>query len=309
MKKYAAVSRDIRRLMDETTPLVQPLSLDEAFLDLTGTERLHRQPPAVTVAKLAGRIAKEVGVTISAGLSFNKFLAKISSDLDKPRGFACVGREEALAFLAVRPVTAIFGVGKAFAATLAADGISTIGQIQEMDRDVLFKRYGQMGMHIWRLSHADDSRDVDPERDAKGISGETTFLDDITDAQELDRLLWAQCERVSARAKAAATGGATVTLKLKRADFRIVTRRTTLPGPTMLAETIYKTAHQMLGPLCDGTKYRLIGVGLSGLAPADACDKFDLFRAEEKKAADVEHAMDKVRAKFGKGVIVKGRAL
>ncbi len=309
IRKYAEVSRRIRAFMEETTPLVQPLSLDEAFLDLGGTERVHKQPPAVTLAKLALRIERELGVTASVGLSFNKFLAKLASDLDKPRGFAAIGRAEAIGFLAERPVTAVFGVGKAFAETLNADGIATLGQVQAMDEAALMKRYGSMGRHLWRMANAQDSRAVDPDSDAKGISGETTFGADVADAQELERILWAQCERVSARAKAAGQGGATVTLKMKRADFRIVTRRVSLPGPTMLAETMFREAKRMMGPLADGTPYRLVGVGLSNLADADLCDRFDLFKADEKKAADVEHAIDAVRAKLGAKAIVKGRSL
>jgi len=310
MAKYIAVSREVKRMMRETTPLVESLSLDEAFLDLSGTERLHRQPPAVTLAALAKRIEETLRITVSIGLSHNKFLAKFSSELDKPRGFAVVGRADTMAVLGSRPTTAIFGVGKSFAAALAADGITTLGQIQAMDEADLMKRYGNMGSHVWRLARGEDSRLVDPGGEARGMSAETTFSDDIADVLELDRILWSMCERVSARAKSSGIGGATVTLKLRTADFRIVTRRTTLHGPTQLAEVIYQSAHRLLTATVDGRgKYRLIGVGISGLAAADACDLFDLFRADEKKTADAERAIDKVRARFGKSAIVKGRAL
>ena len=310
MAKYAGVGREVKRLMRETTPLVESLSLDEAFLDLSGTERLHRHSPAVTLAALAKRIEAQLGITVSIGLSHNKFLAKFSSELDKPRGFAVVGHADAMEVLAPRPPTAIFGVGKSFAAALAADGIATLGQIQAMDETDLMKRYGNMGSHVWRLARGEDSRRVDPEGEARGMSAETTFNEDIADVLELDRILWSMCERVSARAKAAGLGGATVTLKLRTADFRLITRRTTLHGPTQLAEVLYQTAHRLLTATADGrAKYRLIGVGISGLADAESCDLFDLFRADEKKTADAERAIDKVRAKFGKAAIVKGRAL
>ena len=310
MQKYVGVSREVKRLMRETTPLVETLSLDEAFMDLSGTERLHKRSPAATLARLAKQIEETLGITVSIGLSHNKFLAKFGSEMDKPRGFAVIGREEAIEVLAPRSPGVIYGVGKAFMATLAADGIVELRQIQAMDENDMLKRYGNMGRHVWRLARGLDSRTVDPEGEARGISAETTFNEDIADVQELDRILWSMCERVSERAKKAEFGGATITMKLRGTDFAIITRRTTLHGPTQLAEVIYQAAHRLLANTADGrTKYRLIGVGISGLAPADACDAFDLFKADEKKSADAERAIDLVRAKFGNAIIGKGRAL
>lgn len=310
MAKYVEVSRVVKRLMRETTPLVQSLSLDEAFLDLGGTDRLHRQPPAVTLARLARRIEEICGITVSMGLSHNKFLAKFASELDKPRGLAVIGHKDAMEVLRTRPPTVVYGVGKALNARLEADGIVRLGQVQAMPRDDMLRRYGNMGGHIWDLAHGRDSRVVDPEGDTKGISAETTFNEDICDMKELSRILWSLSERVSARCKAAEQGGATVQLKLRTPDFKIITRRTTLPGPTQLGETIYRTAEQLLHAATTGKIwYRLIGVGISNIAPAAACDLFDLFRTEEKKIADAERAIDKVRAKFGKDAILKGRAI
>ncbi len=309
MAKYVAVSREVMRMMEETTPAVQALSLDEAFLDLTGTERLHRRPPAVTLADLARRVDRELGITVSVGLSYNKFLAKFSSEFDKPRGFAVLGPGDARTVLADRSPTVIFGVGKTFAAKLEADGITRLGQIQQMEETELLKRYGAMGGHVWRLARGEDSRRVDPDSEHVGMSAETTFENDIADVNELDRILWPLCEKVSARAKKAGTGGATIQLKLRAADFHILTRRTTLRGPTQLAETIYRTAHKLLLATADGkARYRLIGVGLSNLAAAEICDLFDLFEEEERKIVATERAIDKVREKFGKDAIVKGRS-
>ena len=309
MAKYVAVSREVMRMMEETTPAVQALSLDEAFLDLTGTERLHRRPPAVTLADLARRVDRELGITVSVGLSYNKFLAKFSSEFDKPRGFAVLGHGDARTVLADRSPTVIFGVGKTFAAKLEADGITRLGQIQQMEETELLKRYGAMGGHVWRLARGEDSRRVDPDSEHVGMSAETTFENDIADVNELDRILWPLCEKVSARAKKAGTGGATIQLKLRAADFHILTRRTTLRGPTQLAETIYRTAHKLLLATADGkARYRLIGVGLSNLATAEICDLFDLFEEEERKIVATERAIDKVREKFGKDAIVKGRS-
>jgi DNA polymerase-4 len=310
MEKYAGVSREVKRLMLETTPMVQSLSLDEAFLDLTGTARLHRQPPAATLVKLARRIENELGITVSIGLASNKFLAKFASERDKPRGFFIVGSSDAMSVLGPCPPGVIFGVGKVFGQRLAADGIVTLKQVQDMNERDMIKRYGDMGGHVWRLARGQDSRRVDPETDGRGMSAETTFNEDIADPAELDRILWTMCERLSARAKASGHGGATVTLKLRTEDFRVLTRRATMAGPTQLAEVIYRTAHRLLIATADGKmRYRLIGVGIAALAEAESCDLFDLFRADEKKTADAEHAIDKVRAKFGRGAIIKGRAL
>lgn len=307
--KYAKVGHEVRQLMMETTPLVEPLSLDEAFLDLSGTERLHKMPPAQTLAKIAKRIEEEIAITISIGLSFNKFLAKIASDLDKPRGFAVIGRAEAMDFLAVRPVTLIPGVGKAFAAALAKEGIVKIGDVRRFTAKQLAEKFGSSGLWMWQLSHAEDARKIEGRGEAKGISAETTFDRDYADGETLTRILWKLAERVSARAKAAETGGRAVQLKLRKTDFKIVTRRHTLDTPTQLAHRIFETGIDLLKPELDGTRYRLIGIGLSDLVDASECDRGDLFQAREGRHDAAERAMDKVRAKFGSAAIKKGRAL
>jgi len=215
MQKYARVGREVRQMMRDLTPLVEPLSIDEAFLDLNGTERLHHASPAITMAKLQSRIEKDIGITVSVGMSYCKFLAKIASDMDKPRGFSVIGKEEAPGFLATKPVSLIWGVGKAFEAKLARDGISRIAQLQKMEENDLMARYGTMGRRLWRLSRGLDVRSVSSANIAKSISAETTFFDDIHDAAELDRRLWPLCEKVAQRAKAAGASGQTVVLKLK----------------------------------------------------------------------------------------------
>ncbi|TGW06427.1 DNA polymerase IV, partial [Mesorhizobium sp. M2D.F.Ca.ET.145.01.1.1] len=174
MEKYVRVGHEVRAMMQALTPLVEPLSIDEAFLDLAGTERLHGLPPAVVLARFALAVEKEIGITVSAGLSYCKFLAKIASDFRKPRGFSVIGEAEAVGFLATQPVTMIWGVGKAFNATLEQDGIRTIGQLQKMERSDLMRRYGVMGERLYRLSRGEDVRRVDPDQDAKSVSAETT---------------------------------------------------------------------------------------------------------------------------------------
>ena len=309
MQKYASVGREVRQLMLETTPLVEPLSLDEAFLDLSGTERLHKYKPAQTLARLARRIEDEIAITVSIGLSFNKFLAKVASDLDKPRGFSVIGRAEAVDFLDKRPVTLLPGVGKAFAAALSRDGIFTIGDVRRRHAKELAAQFGASGLWLWRLSNADDTRTVEPRTPAKGISAETTFEHDTADKEQLSRILWGLCEKVSARAKAADLGGNVIQLKLKTADFKIVTRRHTLERPTQLARRLFETGSDLLNAETGNKRYRLIGIGLADLVPAEKTDGADLFDQKGARRDAAERAMDKVREKFGTSAIKKGRSL
>jgi len=309
MAKYAAVGRTIRALMEETTPLVQPLSIDEAFLDLTGTERLHKHPPAVTLARLIKRIEAETGVTASVGLSYNKFLAKVASDLDKPQGFSVIGRREALAFLAEQPVSIIWGVGKAFQKSLAKDGITKIAQLQRAEESDLMKRYGVMGRRLWRLARGEDERAVTPREPIKSVSNETTFGEDIQNAEELKRILWRLCEKVSGRMKDKCLAGKTVTLKLKTAEFKTRTRSRTLDRPTQLADVLYRHGCELLMPEVGATPFRLIGIGLSGLVDAAHADHADLLDPGAERRAKAERAVDALREKFSETFIGKGRAL
>ena len=309
MAKYAAEGKRVRAYMRELTPLVEPLSLDEAYLDLSGTERLHGMTPAKSMAALAKRVENEIGITVSTGLSCNKFLAKLASELDKPRGFAVIGSAEAVSFLRDKPVGMIRGAGTALQARLAKDGITRIGQLQDADRRELARRYGSTGLWLHRLAHAEDTRAVDPSGEMKSISSETTFNEDIAAYDELERVLWRQCERVSARAKAMELGGRTVTLKLKTASFKIRTRSTSLDAPTQLADRIFRVAREALRREADGTAYRLLGAGLHNICAAGECDPDDLVDRGLAKRAKAEHAMDKVRAKFGGEAVGKGRGL
>jgi DNA polymerase-4 len=309
MQKYAAVGHEIRDMMLEMTPLVEPLSLDEAFLDLTGTGRLHKATPAMTLVRLSRQIEEKIGITVSLGLSFNKFLAKIASDIDKPRGMKVIGRADALAFLEPKPVTLLPGVGKAFAASLARDGLFTIGDVRRRNPKDLAGRFGNSGLWIWNLANAQDTRTIEPRAPAKAISAETTLETDTSDPAELSAILWRLCEKVSARAKAAAKGGKVVQLKLKTNDFRITTRRQSLDRPTRLAHRIFETASRLLTGEARGARYRLIGVGISDIVPESQCDEADLIDTKGRRKDAAEEAMDKVRAKFGSAVIRKGRSL
>jgi len=308
MAKYAAAARDIRKLLTALTPMVEPLSLDEAYLDLSGTSRLHGMAPAKTMAALTSRIDKEIGISVSVGLSYNKFLAKLASDLKKPRGFAVIGRAEAVSFLSDKPVGMIRGVGPVLEKRLSKDGIARIGQLQAMSARMLAGRYGETGLWLHRLANGEDRRGIEPDGEAKSISAETTFERDIADFAELERILWDQAERVSARAKADELGGRTVTLKLKTAAFRIVTRSTSLEAPTQLSDVIFRVSRTLLQREAKGTPYRLLGVGLSQIRPAVECDPPDFLDTGAGRRAAAERAIDSVRAKFGRASVVKGRS-
>lgn len=306
MEKYVRVGREVRAMMQALTPLVEPLSIDEAFLDLSGTERLHGLPPAVVLARFALAVEKEIGITVSAGLSYCKFLAKIASDFRKPRGFSIIGEAEAVGFLAVQPVTMIWGVGKAFNATLERDGIRTIGQIQKMERADLMRRYGTMGDRLYRLSRGEDVRRVEPDQDAKSVSAETTFDTDIASLEELVSVLRGLSEKVSARLKKSGIAGRTVVLKLKTQDFKLRTRNRQLGDPTRLADRIFSTGVELLRKETDGTKFRLLGIGVSDLSDDDKADPPDLVDLQSRKRAMAEGAIDALRDKFGRKAVETG---
>jgi len=306
MAKYAEVGRAVRKAMRDLTPLVEPLSIDEAFLDLTGTDRLHGMNAAKVLARFAAQIERDIGITVSIGLSANKFLAKIASDLDKPRGFAVLGQDEAAAFLAPKPVGFIYGVGAASAARLSADGYRKIADLQRADERELLRRYGEEGLRLARLARGIDARKVDAERETKSISSETTFERDIGEFRPLEQTLWALTEKVSARLKAEALAGATVTLKLKSADFKLRTRAQSLGAPTQLAARIFAAGRELLRREVGTTKFRLIGIGVSNLADAGDVDLADLL---DRRGAEAEHAVDRLREKFGRDAVVRGLAL
>jgi DNA polymerase-4 len=305
---YSQVARQIRAMMEELTPLVEPLSLDEAYLDLSGTQRIHHRSPARTMAALAARIEREIAITVSIGLSGNKFLAKLASELDKPRGFAVIGMAEAKSFLRDKKIGLMRGAGKVMQARLERDGLTTIGQLQDADPKQLANRYGATGLWLHRMANAKDSRRVDPGGEMKTISSETTFNHDLSRLADLESVLWRQAERVSYRAKQYGLGGHTVVLKLKTADFRLRTRSTSLDAPTQLADRIFRIAQAALKREADGTRFRLLGVGLSNLAPAAEADPGSLIDPQSDKRAAAERAMDKIRAKFGGEAVGKGRA-
>ena len=306
MEKYAKAGHEIREMMRELTPQVEPLSIDEAFLDLNGTQRLHGAPPAEMLIKLAHRINHELDLTVSIGLSYCKFLAKVASDLNKPRGFSVIGKAEALSFLRKQPVSIVWGVGKVTQKMLARDGIASLSTVQDMEENELAKRYGSMGIHLSRLSRGIDSRSVSPSSGAKSISAETTFGDDIDRRESLLPVLRKLSQRVSKRLKDKHIAGQTITLKLKTADFKTRTRSRQIPDPTQLEDRIFRTGCNLILPELDGTKFRLLGIGVSTLGPDENADPYDLVDPDAAKRANAERAIDNVREKFGQEAVKFG---
>lgn len=306
MEKYAKAGHEIREMMRELTPQVEPLSIDEAFLDLNGTQRLHGAPPAEMLIRLADRILKELNLSVSIGLSYCKFLAKVASDMNKPRGFSVIGNQEALSFLRKQPVSIVWGVGKVTQKMLARDGITSLSTVQDMDESELIRRYGSMGQHLSRLSKGHDSRSVSPSSGAKSISAETTFGDDKASREELLPVLRQLSQRVSKRLKDKHIAGQTIVLKLKTADFKTRTRSRQIPDPTQLEDRIFRTGSDLILPELDGTKFRLLGIGVSTLGPDENADPFDLVDPEAAKRAEAERAIDRVRNKFGSDAVKFG---
>lgn len=309
MAVYAEVSRAIRAMMETLTPLIEPLSLDEAFMDLTGTARLHGASPAVILARLQKRIEAELGLTASVGLAHNKFLAKIASDMDKPRGFSVIGRAETADFLRTKPVRIIWGVGSATQAALDKAGIRTIADLLRWDQRDLVARFGAMGDRLYHLARGRDTRRVARDEAMKSISSETTFDADTADRDALEGHIWRLAETVADRAKAKGLSGRIVTLKLKRADFTLVTRRHSLDRPTQAADRLWREAQALLAALPDAGPFRLIGVGLSDLTPGAAPEEGDLLDPGARARDRAERATDAIRARFGKDAIIRGRAL
>ncbi len=305
--KYVPESKRIFAMVGELTPLVQTLSLDEAWIDLSGTERLNGGPPALQLIRLQKRIEDETGLSVSIGLAPNRFLAKIASELDKPRGFSVIGAVNAQSLLAPKSVRVLPGVGPVFGKTLTSDGFATVGDLAAADVRDLVRRYGETGLRLHDLSHARDARLVNPEHDRRGMSAETTFNTDLTSPEDLDAELWPLCEKVAAKARRDGVASRVIVLKLRRPDFRIVTRRRTLPDPVQTARALFAVGRDLLKPEL-GRPYRLIGIGMADIADAEDTPA-GLFDTGEQRTLKTETTIDTLRQRFGPGAVVAGRAL
>lgn len=306
MEKYSKTGHQIRDMMRELTPMVEPISIDEAFLDLNGTQKLHGASAAMVLARFVQRVEVEIGITVSVGLSYCKFLAKVASDLEKPKGFSVIGEKEALSFLRKQPVSIVWGVGKVTQKMLAQEGIASLATVQDMEENDLAKRFGSIGLHISRLSRGIDHRRIQPGGGAKSISSETTFNNDRSELDDLSRVLRNLSEKISRRLKDKHIAGQTIVLKMKTTEFKSRTRSRQLTDPTQLADRIYRVGREMMAKELDGTKFRLLGIGVSSLLSDETADPADLVDIDATKRADVERAMDCVRDKFGNKAVELG---
>ena len=308
-EKYTAASRQVRALMSELTPLVQPLSIDEAVLDLAGTEALHGAPPAVVLARFAEAVERRVGVTVSIGLAANRLMAKIAAGRGKPRGFTVIDAEQAAALLAPEPVRLLPGIGAALARRLATLGITRLGQLQALtDRDAI-SRLGDDGPAWVRRARGEDARVVDPSREAKSISAETTFDADLSAVADLERPLWRLCEKLARRLKQHGLAAGGVVLKLKTTDFASRTRSGRLCGPTVLPDRLFDLARSLLVKEATGPAFRLIGIGAHPLVDGSGADLGDLADTLTPRRAAAQAAIDALRGRFGEAAIGRGRSL
>jgi DNA polymerase-4 len=310
MKLYAEISQQIRVFMTDITPMVEPLSLDEAFMDLSGTHKLHGVPPAVMLAKLMDRISGKLGLTGSIGLSHNKFLAKIASDLNKPNGYSIIGEAETGSFLKDKSVRLIWGVGSSAQKSLEKAGIRTFSDLLRWDRKDLAKKFGSMGDRLWFLAKGQDARIVSNNDRVKSISNETTLFENTSDLRVLEGHLWRLCEKVSSRAKSKGLAGSVVILKLKSSNHKLITRRLTLRDPTHLADILFRSTYPLMKASISNGPFRLVGVGLSGLCFASQAEREpELLDNGALKRIKVERVTDEIREKYGDEAVIKGRSL
>ena len=310
MKIYAEISQQIRAMMNDITPLVEPLSLDEAFMDMSGTHKLHGAPPAVMLAKLMDRISDNLGLTGSIGLSHNKFLAKIASDLNKPNGYSIIGEAETSSFLKDKSIRLIWGVGASTQKSLEKSGIRTFLDLLRWDRKDLVSKFGSMGDRLWFLARGQDARVVSNSDRIKSISNETTLNENTNNIRVLEGHLWRLCEKVSSRAKSKGLAGTIMILKLKSSNHKIITRRVTLRDPTYLADVLFRSTYPLMEAAIENGPFRLVGAGLSGLCLASQAQREpELLDDGALNRIKVERVTDEIREKFGDEAMIKGRSL
>ena len=305
-EKYSRVSQEILHIFADFSPQVEPLSLDEAFLDVTGMEGLFASPVDIAV-KIKARIKAELDLTASAGVAPNKFLAKLASDMNKPDGLMVIRPEEITTILADMPVNRLWGVGKTTAQILIKLGLKTIGQVAQAEPELIAKHCGQLGHTLHQLANGQDSRLVDSEWQPKSIGKEVTFTKDLTSLEDLKTELWSQVEKVGWRLRRQKLSGRTITIKIRFASFRTITRSRTLAVAASLDETLYHVAEEIVSKVALNEGVRLLGVTVSGLVAAGV--QMSLFDQGDEKAAAVAQAIDKVKELFGEAAVTRGRSM
>lgn len=310
MDAYRDAGYAIRAMMLDLTPMVEPLSIDEAFMDLSGTADLHGASPAESLIKLSKRVEDEIGVSVSVGLADNKSMAKISSDMDKPRGFHIIGKAEAAEKLAPLPVSIIYGAGKNLVKKLSGLGVHTCGDLAQADSVTMMRELGEIAPSLQNRARGIDKRPVTPNSPAKSISSETTFNQDIADEELLLAWLLELSEKIASKMKAKSIAGRRVVLKLKSHDHKSITRSITLSAPTQMADVIFTNGQALLLRETRPDRYwRLIGIGVDQLGDDKGADPIDLADPDKKRRHKLEDAMESLRLKHGQNTIMKGRRL
>jgi DNA polymerase-4 len=305
--KYSAAARQVRAVMANLTPLLQPLSIDEAVMDLSGTEALHGAPPASVLARFARRVEEEVGVTVSIGLAANRLLAKIAAGRDKPRGFAVLG-SDAATVLAPEPVGLLPGVGPVQERKLRALGITQIAHLQAMDDRQARSRLGEDGPSLVRRARGEDVRGIVLDPANRSVSAETTFDTDLADRDALERQLWRLSEKLARRLREKELAAGGVVLKLKTSAFALRTRNQRLPMPTQLPDVLFDAGRALLAREADGTGFRLIGIGANPLVPGLDADRGDLADPDAGRRVARWRAVEQLRRRFGDAAVMPGRS-
>lgn len=307
---YAKVSKQIREVFEAFTPLVEPLSLDEAFLDVTGSEQLFG--PAETIARrIKAEIFGQLRLVASTGVAPNKFLAKIASDLDKPDGFVVVKPDEVDTFLEALPVERIWGVGRQGSKTMHRLGVRTIGELKQLPVEVLESSFGSSGEHFWRLARGLDDRPVVPDREAKSISHETTFETDLADATVLRSWLFELTDQVGRRLRRHELRGGTAHLKVRFSDFRTLTRSQKLSEPTNATDELFSVVVEMLETRLPGKHppVRLLGMGVSDIDVSGRVQGHLFDEEDRRRHRQLDQVADEVKDRFGTSALGRGTSL
>ena len=308
MGRYKEVSKKIMNILRNFSPLMEPVSIDEAYLDVTGCQRLFGGPREIAW-EIKRKIRETVGLTCSVGVAPNKFLAKIASDMEKPDGLTVILPEQVAAFIDSLPIKKVPGVGKKMFRQLELLGIRTLGDVQQLPEKSLIKHLGKFGKRLRALSSGSDDSPVTPHAPHKSISSERTLAADTRDARLLKHYLLSQSGEVARQLRQVGLRAKTITIKIKDEDFKTATRRITIAVPTQSSETIYKHAARLLDDYKTSKKIRLIGVGTSGFSTVTASVQLGLFDANEETVDDwekIDMTLDSIRKKFGRDVV--GRA-
>jgi len=308
--RYVGLSRQIRGIFARYTPLIEPLSLDEAFLDAMGSERLYGSSEQIA-RRIKQEINTELGLMASVGVAANKFIAKIASDFDKPDGFVVVPPEQTQAFLDPLPISRLWGVGKATHQVFDRLGVQTIQQVRLLPEAVMQDYFGKHGQQLWRLAQGIDERRVVPERQAKSISHETTFAQDISDRQALQACLMDLTEQVASRLRHAELLGRTAQLKLRFADFKTLSRSVTLDKPTQTTEVLWRAASKLFEQCSLPQAVRLLGMGVSNLLPEnervqEQAELFATIATIDPRQQQLDELADKINKRYGKATLHRG---